>query len=87
MDVTFCEDWPFFPISHLQGKSASEEFNSTNPTPITLPYLTLILIPRSYLQTKFPEKLTIGEISKRKVSLLLISRLQSKTLNLLEIKV
>ena len=41
MDVTFYEDQPFFPISHLQGESVSEESNctlkSTNPSPITLP--------------------------------------------------
>ncbi|KAL4022760.1 hypothetical protein IC575_016505 [Cucumis melo] len=29
MDVTFCEDQPYFPVSHLQGESVSEESNST----------------------------------------------------------
>ncbi|KAA0051242.1 retrotransposon protein, putative, unclassified, expressed [Cucumis melo var. makuwa] len=40
MDVTFCEDRPYFPISHLQGESVSEESNSTfefiKPTPSTV---------------------------------------------------
>ena len=27
MDVTFLEDKPFFPVSHIQGKSGSEEAN------------------------------------------------------------
>ncbi|KAA0060103.1 putative mitochondrial protein [Cucumis melo var. makuwa] len=46
MDVTFREDRPFFPVSHLQGESVSEEsnyhFESTSLTPITLPDLVLI---------------------------------------------
>ena len=67
----------------------SEESNctleSTNPTPITL--LDSDPHPWSYPQTKFPGKLTIGEISDRKLSPLLICRLRSKTLNLFEIKV
>ncbi|KAA0054937.1 Beta-galactosidase [Cucumis melo var. makuwa] len=29
MDVTFCEDQPYFPVSHLQGESVSKESNST----------------------------------------------------------
>ncbi|KAA0063920.1 reverse transcriptase [Cucumis melo var. makuwa] len=29
MDVTFCENQPYFPVSYLQGKSVSEEFNNT----------------------------------------------------------
>ncbi|KAL4028955.1 hypothetical protein IC575_012173 [Cucumis melo] len=29
MGVTFCEDRPYFPVSHLQGESVSEESNST----------------------------------------------------------
>ena len=37
MDVTFCEDRPYFPVSHLQGESVSEESNNTfefiEPTP------------------------------------------------------
>ncbi|KAL4030324.1 hypothetical protein IC575_008560 [Cucumis melo] len=37
MDVTFCKDRPYFPVSHLQGESVSEESNSTfefiEPTP------------------------------------------------------
>ncbi|KAA0050650.1 Cysteine-rich RLK (receptor-like protein kinase) 8 [Cucumis melo var. makuwa] len=37
MDVTFCENRPYFPVSHLQGESVSEESNSTfefiEPTP------------------------------------------------------
>ncbi|KAA0037201.1 Cysteine-rich RLK (receptor-like protein kinase) 8 [Cucumis melo var. makuwa] len=50
MDVTFCEDRPYFPISHLQGESVREESNSTfefieptstvsdiDPHPIILP--------------------------------------------------
>ena len=41
MDVTFCVDQHFFPISHLQGESVSEESNCTlkpiEPTPSTLP--------------------------------------------------
>ena len=40
MDVTFCENRPYFPVSHLQGESVSEESNSTfefiEPTPITV---------------------------------------------------
>ncbi|KAL0533130.1 hypothetical protein IC582_030345 [Cucumis melo] len=40
MDVTFCENRPYFPISHLQGENVSEESNSTfefvEPTPITV---------------------------------------------------
>ncbi|KAA0045027.1 Beta-galactosidase [Cucumis melo var. makuwa] len=40
MDVTFCEDRPYFPVSHLQGESAIEESNSTfefiEPTPSTV---------------------------------------------------
>ncbi|KAA0037210.1 reverse transcriptase [Cucumis melo var. makuwa] len=41
MDVTFCKDRPYFPVSHLlQGKSVSEESNSTfkfiKPTPSTV---------------------------------------------------
>jgi len=45
MDVTFLEDRPFFPVSHLQGESESEESNSnwvislesTSPTLVTIP--------------------------------------------------
>ena len=29
MDVTFCEDRPYFPVSHLQGESVNEESNCT----------------------------------------------------------
>ncbi|TYJ98049.1 reverse transcriptase [Cucumis melo var. makuwa] len=29
IDVTFCEDRPYFPVSHLQGESVSEESNDT----------------------------------------------------------
>ncbi|TYK01384.1 Cysteine-rich RLK (RECEPTOR-like protein kinase) 8 [Cucumis melo var. makuwa] len=40
MDVTFCEDRPYFPVSHLQGESVSEESNGTfefiEPTPSTV---------------------------------------------------
>ncbi|KAL0539675.1 hypothetical protein IC582_023891 [Cucumis melo] len=40
MDVTFCEDQPYFPISHLQRESVSKESNSTfefiEPTPSTV---------------------------------------------------
>ncbi|TYK24437.1 reverse transcriptase [Cucumis melo var. makuwa] len=40
MDVTFCENRPYFPVSHLQGQSVSEESNSTfkfvESTPITV---------------------------------------------------
>ncbi|KAA0042083.1 reverse transcriptase [Cucumis melo var. makuwa] len=40
MDVTFCENRPYFPVSHLQGESVSEESNSTfefiEPTPNTV---------------------------------------------------
>uniref|UniRef100_A0A9I9E2Z9 Uncharacterized protein n=1 Tax=Cucumis melo TaxID=3656 RepID=A0A9I9E2Z9_CUCME len=46
MDVTFCENRPYFPVSHLQGESVSEKSNNTfeftEPTPSM--YLTLILI-------------------------------------------
>ncbi|KAL4035407.1 hypothetical protein IC575_004092 [Cucumis melo] len=39
-DVTFCENRPYFPVSHLQGENVSEESNSTfefvEPTPITV---------------------------------------------------
>ncbi|KAA0057304.1 hypothetical protein E6C27_scaffold280G001470 [Cucumis melo var. makuwa] len=35
MDVTFLEDKPFFPVSHLQGESGSEKANWHVPfTPI-----------------------------------------------------
>ena len=51
MDVTFCEDRPYFPVGHLQGESLGEESNNTfefieptpsivfdiNPHPIVLP--------------------------------------------------
>ena len=51
MDVTFCENQPYFPISHLQRESVSEESNNTfefieltpsvvsniDPYPIVLP--------------------------------------------------
>ncbi|TYK02021.1 Beta-galactosidase [Cucumis melo var. makuwa] len=40
MDVIFCEDRPYFSVSHLQGESVSEESNSTfefiEPTPNTV---------------------------------------------------
>ncbi|TYK19407.1 Cysteine-rich RLK (receptor-like protein kinase) 8 [Cucumis melo var. makuwa] len=40
MDITFCENRPYFPVSHLQGENVSEESNSTfefvEPTPITV---------------------------------------------------
>ncbi|KAL0546639.1 hypothetical protein IC582_016551 [Cucumis melo] len=40
MDVTFSEDRPYFPVSHFQGESVSEESNSTfefiEPTPSTV---------------------------------------------------
>ncbi|KAA0054163.1 Cysteine-rich RLK (RECEPTOR-like protein kinase) 8 [Cucumis melo var. makuwa] len=40
MDVTFCEDRSYFPVSHLQGESVSEESNNTfefiEPTPSTV---------------------------------------------------
>ncbi|KAL4011538.1 hypothetical protein IC575_028598 [Cucumis melo] len=40
MDVTFCEDRPYFPVSHLQGESVSEESSCTfefiEPTPSTV---------------------------------------------------
>ncbi|KAA0035929.1 Cysteine-rich RLK (RECEPTOR-like protein kinase) 8 [Cucumis melo var. makuwa] len=40
LDVTFCENRPYFPVSHLQEESVSEEPNSTfefvEPTPITV---------------------------------------------------
>ncbi|KAA0054884.1 Beta-galactosidase [Cucumis melo var. makuwa] len=40
MDVTFCENRPYFPVVHLQGENVSEESNSTfefvEPTPITV---------------------------------------------------
>ncbi|TYK08485.1 Beta-galactosidase [Cucumis melo var. makuwa] len=40
MDVTFCEDRPYFPVSHLQGESMSEKSNNTfkciEPTPSTV---------------------------------------------------
>ncbi|KAA0039144.1 Beta-galactosidase [Cucumis melo var. makuwa] len=40
MDVTFCENRPYFPVSHLQGESVSKESNSTlefvESTPITV---------------------------------------------------
>ncbi|KAL0556045.1 hypothetical protein IC582_004550 [Cucumis melo] len=40
MDVTFCENRPYFSVSHLQGESVSEESNSTfkffESTPITV---------------------------------------------------
>ncbi|TYK08627.1 reverse transcriptase [Cucumis melo var. makuwa] len=29
MDVTFCEDRPYFPVSHFQGESVSKESNNT----------------------------------------------------------
>ncbi|KAL0561520.1 hypothetical protein IC582_001950 [Cucumis melo] len=40
VDVTFCENRPYFPVSHLQEESVSEESNSTfefiEPTPSTV---------------------------------------------------
>ncbi|KAL0536094.1 hypothetical protein IC582_025026 [Cucumis melo] len=40
MDITFCENRPYFPVSHLQGEGVSEESNNTfefvEPTPITV---------------------------------------------------
>ncbi|KAA0063376.1 Cysteine-rich RLK (receptor-like protein kinase) 8 [Cucumis melo var. makuwa] len=40
MNVTFYEDRPYFPVSHLQGESVSEESNNTfefiEPTPSTV---------------------------------------------------
>ncbi|KAL0551185.1 hypothetical protein IC582_010271 [Cucumis melo] len=40
MDVTFCENRSYFPVSHLQGENVSEESNNTfkfvEPTPITV---------------------------------------------------
>ncbi|KAL0561350.1 hypothetical protein IC582_001775 [Cucumis melo] len=40
MDITFCENRPYFPVSHLQGESMSEKSNSTfefiEPTPSTV---------------------------------------------------
>ncbi|KAL4021159.1 hypothetical protein IC575_019950 [Cucumis melo] len=40
MDITFCENRPYFPVSHLQGESVSEESNSSfefiEPTPSTV---------------------------------------------------
>ncbi|KAL0550799.1 hypothetical protein IC582_009862 [Cucumis melo] len=40
MDVTFCENRPYFPVSHLQRENVSEESNSifefVEPTPITV---------------------------------------------------
>ena len=40
MDVTFCENRPYFPVSHLQGESVSEKSNNTfeftEPTPSTV---------------------------------------------------
>ncbi|TYK14395.1 Cysteine-rich RLK (RECEPTOR-like protein kinase) 8 [Cucumis melo var. makuwa] len=40
MDVTFCENRPYFPVSHLQGESVREESNNTfefvEPTHITV---------------------------------------------------
>ena len=40
MDVTFCENQPFFFVSHLQGESVNEESNCTlefvEPTPCTV---------------------------------------------------
>ncbi|KAA0059989.1 Cysteine-rich RLK (RECEPTOR-like protein kinase) 8 [Cucumis melo var. makuwa] len=40
MDVTFCENRPYFPVSHLQGESVSKESNNTfefiEPTPSTV---------------------------------------------------
>ncbi|KAL0557270.1 hypothetical protein IC582_005796 [Cucumis melo] len=52
MDVTFCENRPYFPVSHLQGESVSEESNSTfefiEPTPSTVsdvdPHPIILLI-------------------------------------------
>ncbi|TYJ99589.1 Beta-galactosidase [Cucumis melo var. makuwa] len=40
MDITLCENRPYFPVSHLQGEGVSEESNNTfefvEPTPITV---------------------------------------------------
>ncbi|KAA0051110.1 reverse transcriptase [Cucumis melo var. makuwa] len=40
MDITFCENRPYFPVSHLQGESMSEKSKSTfefiEPTPSTV---------------------------------------------------
>ena len=80
MDVTFLEDRPFFLVSLLQKESVSEESNymaqsKSLPILLWLPYLTQILTLQSYLQTKLPRKPTIGGISRRKLGLLLFSRL------------
>ena len=40
MNVTFCKNRPYFPVSHLQGDSVNEESNCTlefiEPTPSTM---------------------------------------------------
>ncbi|TYK18899.1 retrotransposon protein, putative, unclassified, expressed [Cucumis melo var. makuwa] len=58
MDVTFCEDRPYFPISHLQGESVSEKSNSTfefiKPTPSTVSDIDLhpIILPTNQVPWK-----------------------------------
>ena len=41
MDVTFREDQPFLPVSRLQGKNVSEEFNR----PLEIASSTLATLP------------------------------------------
>ena len=58
MDVTFCETRPFFPVSHLQGESVSEESNCTlkfiRPTPSILSNFDLhpIFLPTNQIPWK-----------------------------------
>ena len=91
MDGSFLEDRLFFLVSLLQGESVSEESNyvvlleSTCPTLVTIPDPNshTIVLPTNQVLCKS----TIGGISKRKLGFLLFSWLQSKILNLYEIKV
>ena len=58
VDVTFCEDRPYFPISHLPGESVSEESNNTfefiEPTPSTMSNINphLIVLPTNQVHWK-----------------------------------
>ncbi|KAL0536842.1 hypothetical protein IC582_025805 [Cucumis melo] len=90
MDVTFCENRPYFPVSHLQGENVSEESNSTfefvKPTPITVSDIDPhpIILPTNQVPWKtYYRRNLIKEVG----SLLVNRRLQSKISNLLETKV
>ncbi|KAA0041844.1 cleavage stimulation factor subunit 77 isoform X2 [Cucumis melo var. makuwa] len=58
VDKTFCENWPFFPVSHLLGENVNEDSNytleSTNPTSTILPISDphLMVLPTNQVHWK-----------------------------------